>query len=86
MNLGTMKAEAARRAYTEFMWNVTLTGDTTKNLFGLANQSASPRALRLRTAPARSRPGSTANGNATKTRRRSSGTSTTSSRAFSPAR
>lgn len=39
MSLGTTKAEAARRAYTEFMWNVALTGDTTKNLLGLANQS-----------------------------------------------
>lgn len=39
MDLGTGKAEAARRAYVEFMWNLTLTGDTTKNLFGLANQS-----------------------------------------------
>jgi hypothetical protein len=39
MSLGTMKAEAARRAYVEFMWNVTLTGDTTKGLAGLANQS-----------------------------------------------
>ena len=39
-NLTDGKALAARRAYTEFMWNVTLTGDTTKNLKGLANQSA----------------------------------------------
>lgn len=39
MNLPTGKAEAARRSYTEFMWNVALTGDTTKNLLGLANQS-----------------------------------------------
>jgi len=39
MNLGTMKAEAARRAYTEFMWNVALTGATEKGLNGLANQS-----------------------------------------------
>lgn len=39
MNLPTTKAEAARRAYVEFMWNITLTGDTTKNLFGLGNQS-----------------------------------------------
>ncbi|WP_375187745.1 DUF2184 domain-containing protein [Sphingobium yanoikuyae] len=40
ISLGSLKAEAARRAYTEFMWNITLTGDTTKNLNGLANQSA----------------------------------------------
>lgn len=40
MDLPGDKAEAARRAYTEFMWNVTLTGDTTKNLLGLANQTA----------------------------------------------
>lgn len=40
MDLGTLKAEAARRAYTEFMWNVTLTGDTTKGLLGLGNQSS----------------------------------------------
>jgi hypothetical protein len=33
------KALAARRAYTEFMWNVTLTGDTDKGLKGLANQT-----------------------------------------------
>lgn len=39
MNLDAAKAEAARRAYTEFMWNISLTGDTTKNLLGLANQS-----------------------------------------------
>jgi hypothetical protein len=32
------KALAARRAYTEFMWNVTLTGDTDKGLAGLSNQ------------------------------------------------
>ena len=40
MSLGTDKAEAARRAYTEFMWNVTLTGDGTKGLLGLGNQTA----------------------------------------------
>lgn len=39
MDLGNGKALAARRAYTEFMWNVALTGDTAKNLKGLANQS-----------------------------------------------
>ncbi|WP_333571319.1 DUF2184 domain-containing protein [Sphingomonas sp.] len=39
MNLDAGKALAARRAYTEFMWNVTLTGDATKNILGLANQS-----------------------------------------------
>jgi hypothetical protein len=39
MDLPGGKALAARRAYTEFMWNVTLTGDTTKGLQGLANQS-----------------------------------------------
>lgn len=39
MALSPAKAEAARRAYTEFMWNVTLTGDATKNLLGLGNQS-----------------------------------------------
>lgn len=33
------KARAARRAYTEFMWNVTLTGDTAKGLKGLINQA-----------------------------------------------
>lgn len=32
------KAAAARRAYTEFMWNVTLKGDTDKSLYGLVNQ------------------------------------------------
>jgi hypothetical protein len=39
MDLQPIKAMGARRAYTEFMWNITLTGDTTKNLTGLANQS-----------------------------------------------
>lgn len=39
MNLGNAKALAARRAYTEFMWNIALTGDTTKGLLGLANQT-----------------------------------------------
>lgn len=39
MNLTDGKALAARRAYTEFMWNVTLTGDTTKGLKGLGNQT-----------------------------------------------
>lgn len=39
MNLDASKATAARRAYTEFMWNVTLTGDSTKGLYGLANQT-----------------------------------------------
>lgn len=39
MNLPEGKALAARRAYTEFMWNITLTGDTTKGLKGLANQT-----------------------------------------------
>lgn len=39
MNLPNSKGLAARRAYTEFMWNVTLTGDATKGLLGLANQS-----------------------------------------------
>jgi hypothetical protein len=38
--LGPNKAEAARRAYTEFMWNLTLTGNTTKNLLGLGNQTS----------------------------------------------
>jgi hypothetical protein len=39
MNLDSSKALAARRAYIEFMWNVTLTGDTTKGLAGLISQS-----------------------------------------------
>lgn len=39
MNLGTAKAEAARRAYVEFMWNVTLTGDPNKGLAGLISQT-----------------------------------------------
>lgn len=39
MNLTTDKAMAARRAYQEFMWNVTIGGDTTKGLLGLTNQS-----------------------------------------------
>lgn len=67
MNLGSDKGEAARRAYTEFMWNVTLTGDTTKNLLGLANQSG----VTTGTAPADGTSGATtwfdAGGNPTKT-------------------
>ncbi|HKF95085.1 MAG TPA: DUF2184 domain-containing protein [Gammaproteobacteria bacterium] len=39
MNLPADKAMAARRAYQEFMWNVSLTGDATKNLLGLANSA-----------------------------------------------
>lgn len=39
IQLNPGKANAARRAYTEFMWNVTLTGDTDKGLSGLINQS-----------------------------------------------
>lgn len=39
MNLTGDKAIAARRAYTEFMWNVTLMGDTDKGLAGLATAS-----------------------------------------------
>lgn len=39
MNLGNAKAVGARRAYNEFMWNVTQTGDATKGLKGLVNQS-----------------------------------------------
>ncbi|AYJ87659.1 DUF2184 domain-containing protein [Sphingomonas paeninsulae] len=49
MNLDTGKAEAARRAYMEFMWNVTLTGDTTKGLAGLISQTAG---VTIGTAPA----------------------------------
>lgn len=69
LNIGlpALKAEAARRAYTEFMWNVTLTGDATKNLKGLANQSGVTNGL----APADGTGSVTtwfdANGNATKT-------------------
>jgi hypothetical protein len=45
MNLTGGKAQAARRAYTEFMWNLTLIGDTDKGLAGLAtatNVTAGP--------------------------------------------
>lgn len=45
MNLTPAKAEAARRAYMEFMWNIALTGDTTKGLQGLINQSGVTAAL-----------------------------------------
>lgn len=38
-NLPASKAVAARRGYTEFMWNLTLGGDTDKGLKGLANQT-----------------------------------------------
>jgi hypothetical protein len=37
MNLTADKAEAARRAYEEFVDNVALNGDTNKNITGLAN-------------------------------------------------
>jgi hypothetical protein len=67
MNLPTGKAEAARRAYVEFMWNLSLTGDTDKGLAGLANQSG----VTTGTAPADGTGSVTtwfdANGNATKT-------------------
>ena len=39
MNLTTSKATAARRAYNEFMWTVTQTGDAAKGLKGLVNQT-----------------------------------------------
>jgi hypothetical protein len=48
INLGTNKAEAARRAYTEFMWNLTLTGNADKGLKGLGNQTG----VTIGTAPA----------------------------------
>lgn len=35
--LTSEKAQAARRAYNEFMWNVTLLGDTAKAMSGLVN-------------------------------------------------
>ncbi|PTQ13736.1 hypothetical protein CLG96_00175 [Sphingomonas oleivorans] len=67
ISLPNDKAMAARRAYQEFMWNVTLTGDTTKSLLGLANQTA----VTIGTAPNDGSGSVTswfdANGNATKT-------------------
>jgi hypothetical protein len=67
MNLPNTKALGARRAYTEFMWNVSLTGDANKGLLGLANQSI----VTTGTAPADGTGSVTtwfdANGNATKT-------------------
>ena len=67
MDLTGAKALAARRAYTEFMWNITLTGDTTKGLAGLANQAS----VTTGTAPADGTGSVTtwfdANGNQTKT-------------------
>ena len=39
MPLQASKGVAARRAYNEFMWNVTQTGDAAKGLKGLINQS-----------------------------------------------
>jgi len=67
MNLPNTKALAARRAYQEFMWNVTLTGDNAKGLNGLANQVG----VTTGTAPADGTGSVTtwfdANGNATKT-------------------
>ena len=67
MDLPAGKALAARRAYTEFMWNLTLSGDTDKGLKGLANQSG----VTTGTAPADGTGSVTtwfdANGNLTKT-------------------
>lgn len=67
INLGTSKAEAARRAYTEFMWNVTLTGDDTKNLKGLANQTGVTAGLAAADGTGSVTTWFDANGNATKT-------------------
>jgi hypothetical protein len=39
-NLTTERADAARRAYEEFMDNIALRGDTTKNFVGLINNPA----------------------------------------------
>ena len=39
-NLTTERAEAARRAYEEFVDGVALTGDSSKNMLGLFNQTA----------------------------------------------
>jgi hypothetical protein len=39
VGLTTGRALAARRAYQEFMWNITLTGDAAKGLKGLGNQT-----------------------------------------------
>lgn len=39
MDLTGAKAMAARRAYTEFMWNIAIAGDPTKGLLGLGNQT-----------------------------------------------
>lgn len=67
ISLGTSKAFAARRAYTEFMWNVSQIGDTDKGLYGLTNQPS----VTTGTAPADGTGGVTtwfdANGNPTKT-------------------
>lgn len=40
MDLPADKALAARRAYREFMWNLTLIGDTSKGLLGLSTQTS----------------------------------------------
>lgn len=40
ISLPTEKAEACRRAYEEFVDEVAINGDTSKNFLGLANQSA----------------------------------------------
>lgn len=37
--LSSEKAQAARRAYQEFMWNITLLGDTPKGITGLVNNA-----------------------------------------------
>jgi len=67
INLGTLKAEAARRAYMEFMWNVTLIGDTDKNLKGLANQTGVTAGVAAADGTGSVTTWFDANGNATKT-------------------
>jgi len=61
------KANGARRAYVEFMWNVAISGNTEKGLLGLSNQTI----VTIGTAPADGTGSVTtwfdANGNRTKT-------------------
>jgi hypothetical protein len=67
IQLDASKAEAARRAYMEFMWNLTLSGDASKSLYGLANQSGVTSGLALSDGTGAVSTWFDSNGNATKT-------------------
>lgn len=55
MNLSNMKADSARQAYAEFMYNLALFGDTPKGWYGLLNSTAVTSGLVAQNAGATSR-------------------------------